>query len=71
MSDALICKSQGWDVGTHLAGDEGYGETIIEITAIGETGILAKEISHKGKPRPNPRECSWTLSCRDWREVLR
>ncbi len=56
---AETCKLNGWTVGTRLVGDEGYGPTTITITAIGETGILAK--SDK-----DSREGSWTLTCRDW-----
>lgn len=34
MSNADVARRNGWVVGTRLAGDEGYGETIIEITAM-------------------------------------
>lgn len=64
-SDADFCRRMGWQPGTRLAGDEGYGVTIIEITAVGERGILAKEISHAGEPHDG-REYNWTLTCRDW-----
>ncbi|AXH69197.1 hypothetical protein SEA_RYADEL_100 [Mycobacterium phage Ryadel] len=70
MSDADTARKNGWKVGTRLAGDEGYGETIIEITAIGEAQVLAKTISHAGRPVPY-LESTWTFSCRDWREVTR
>lgn len=66
-SDADLCRTNGWNVGTRLAGDEGYGETIIELTAIGEWHILAKQISHKGNVETEPDERHWTLQCRDWR----
>lgn len=66
MSDADVARQNRWQVGTQLAGDEGYGETVIEITAIGESHVLAKVISHNGEPR-HPRESAWTFSCRDWR----
>jgi hypothetical protein len=49
-SSADACRRLGFEVGTRLAGDEGYGVTIIEITAIGERAILAKEISRRGQP---------------------
>jgi hypothetical protein len=68
MSAADTARRNGWTVGTRLAGDEGYGETIIEITAIGEEKVLAKRISHDGKPT-QLGESSWTFSCRDWRVV--
>lgn len=66
--DADVARSNGWVVGTRLAGDEGYGETVIEITAIGESKILAKRVSHRGV-NTHDGEHVWTLSCREWREV--
>ncbi|QDF19804.1 hypothetical protein QEH38_gp72 [Mycobacterium phage LilSpotty] len=68
MSDADVARSNGWGVGTRLAGDEGYGETVIEITALGESKVLAKTISHKGQPQPY-RESLWTFRFREWREI--
>jgi len=62
------CDLNGWHVGTQLAGDEGYGVTVIEITALGESNMLATRISHKGEPTER-REGNWTLNCRDWVEV--
>jgi hypothetical protein len=67
-SDAEECRQRGFKVGDRLAGNEGYGVTVIEITAIGERSILAKGITHDGKPR-EVYESSWTLSCRDWELV--
>lgn len=40
-SSAEICRRNGWPVGTRLVGDEGYGPTVIEITAIGTRSVLA------------------------------
>lgn len=68
-SAADVCRDKGWTVGTRLAGDEGYGVTVIEITAIGEQQMLAKRISHGGNPVKDSRESSWVLWCRDWQEV--
>jgi hypothetical protein len=68
-SDADVCRNNGWKVGTRLVGDEGYGPTVIELTAIGERNIMAKTISHNGKPEESPLEGNWTLSCRDWKVV--
>jgi len=68
MSDAQRCRRNGWLPGTWLAGDEGYGVTVIEITAVGERYILAKRVSHKGET-VNRYESLWTLSCRKWRKV--
>ena len=70
-SDAAICRANGWGPGTQLVGDEGYGPTTIEITAVGEESILAKEISHRGQPSTDRDEGMWTLSCRDWQPVDR
>lgn len=71
VSAADICRLNGWGVGTRLAGDEGYGVTIIEITAVGEAAILAKALSHKGEPCCDwsKKESAWVLWCRDWTEV--
>lgn len=68
MSDADTARRNGWTVGTRLAGDEGYGETIIEITAIGERAVLAKRISQDGRAVAD-WESMWTFTCRDWRVV--
>ena len=48
-SSADKCHRNGWVAGTRLVGDEGYGPTVIEITAVGRDGVLAVEISHNGK----------------------
>lgn len=69
MSDAQKCRDNGWTVGTRLVGDEGYGPTVIEITAIGRWNILAVRVSQNGVP-PDliPKiESMWTLDMRDWR----
>ena len=63
------CRKNGWKVGTRLVGDEGYGPTVIEITAIGEDHILAKVISENGDTSKARGESSWTLEFRDWRKV--
>jgi hypothetical protein len=68
MTDADLCRSRGWGPGTRLVGDEGYGPTVIEITAVGERILLAKLISHDGDST-GENEASWTLSCREWKEV--
>ena len=63
VSAAETCRANGWDVGTRLVGDEGYGPSVIEITAVGERRILAKTVSSPHGPAP---EGSWTLDCRNW-----
>jgi hypothetical protein len=65
--DADICRTNRWGPGTQLVGDEGYGPTVIEITAVGERALLAVTISHNGVPEPVRRESNWTLMCRDWK----
>ena len=70
MNSADKCRENGWGPGTQLAGDEGYGETVIEITAVGEENILAKKISHKGEAA-HGGESLWALSERDWEVVSR
>lgn len=69
MSPAEICRFKGWRVGTRIVGDEGYGPSVIRITAIGERRILAVTESRKGKPTNDPFESSWVLDCREWTEV--
>lgn len=66
-SEADFCRLRGWGVGTRLVGDEGYGPTIIEITAIGERKLVAKILAHAGRA-VRQHEASWVLWCRDWRE---
>lgn len=65
-SPADLCRRLGWLPGTRLVGDEGFGPTVIEITAVGEEKILAKTLSHNGTPSTRG-ENSWVLRCRDWR----
>src|SRR6266852_611278 len=69
MNDVQKCKRNGWKPGTRLVGDEGWGPTVIEITAIGRERILAVEISHNGEPDADGLEDDWTLELRKWRRV--
>ena len=62
------CRRLGWLPGTRLAGDEGYGETVIEITALGEQMIIAVRLTERGEPVQRI-ETTWTLDARDWRVV--
>jgi len=66
--EAVICRERGWTAGTRLVGDEGWGPTVIEITAVGEENILAKTITHNGNKPEWCGETTWTLDCRDWQE---
>lgn len=70
-SSAEYCNSRGYDVGMRLVGDEGYGPTVIEITAIGKEKVLAKTISHNGVVDPSEPEGSWVFYCREWSLVER
>lgn len=64
------CDLNGWAVGTRLAGDEGYGTTVIRLTHFTEDGrLLAKSEWHKGSPTSST-EHFWTLDCREWKAVL-
>lgn len=64
-TEAETCRLNRWGVGTRLVGDEGYGPTVIEITAVGQFSILAKAVERSGQPI-REREATWTLTCRDW-----
>lgn len=65
-TSADFCRRMGWAPGQHLVGDEGYGPTVVVLTAIGESRILARVVLDNGKPDPRSFEGSWTLECRDW-----
>lgn len=65
---ALVCRERGWTVGTRLVGDEGYGPTVIRITAIGEENILA--VAESGPGSSYAREGTWCLDGRDWQPLL-
>ena len=65
---AIVCRERGWTVGTRLVGDEGYGPTVIRITAIGEGCILA--IAESGPGSRRPYETLWGVGCRDWQPLL-
>ncbi len=63
---AHVARNNGWGVGTHLVGDEGYGPSVIVITALGEDLMLARCVSRRGE-QVEEREATWTLGARDWR----
>jgi len=64
------CELNGWTVGTRLVGDEGYGPTIITITAIGETRLLATATRVRNGRLCHDGESTWTLTCREWVETI-
>jgi len=74
LSSAELCRQNNWQVGTQLIGaDEGYGSTVIQITAIGEKKIFVKTISHNGVSPPysgyKDHETSWFLAHREWKPL--
>ena len=66
LSDADLCRANGWGAGTRLDGvesGEGWSHTdTIVITAVGEQAILAR-------CKHNDREAVWTLRHRSWVRV--
>jgi hypothetical protein len=80
-TDAQTCRDNGWKVGDLLKGTEVWGDdtkhtSIIQITAIGEEKILAKEAfvieyARSGKQTMvgvDREEGHWTLLYRDWKK---
>lgn len=60
-TEAETARLNGWNIGTRLVGDEGYGPTEIVVTYIGDTMVV----------------CRWpfgdsttTFECRDWQVVV-
>lgn len=92
-TEVETCRLNGWEVGTRLRGHEQWsgvsagrlGErprdgvwTTIEITALGESTLLAKTVKVEytlnglptGEGYEDPhRENTWTLTGREWEEV--
>ena len=58
----------GWTIGDILEGDEGYGPSLIKITAIGEELFLCRWDYRKGGGW-QPESGQTTLSCREWKKV--
>lgn len=73
LSDAEICRRNGWRVGTLLVSQTKNGMSHLRITAIGETCILAREVSRSGKGTSAiaSRELTWALSQREWAQASR
>jgi hypothetical protein len=65
LSPAEICRRKGWGPGTLIVGDEGFGPCTIEITAVGESSILAKCT----EPHGPGIEQMWHLDGRNWKEA--
>lgn len=66
-TSADLCRHNGWKVGDLLEGDEGQGPTVIRLTALGETQVLARVVSHQGEPERESPERSWGLTNRPWK----
>ena len=64
LSDAEICRRNGWRPGTILVGKEDGKESTIKITAVGEDEILATELSRTGKFE---HESMQSLTERNWK----
>lgn len=69
MASADLCRMNNWTPGTKLAGDEGFGVTIIRVTALGEKNILAERELSNGKTPAWRYESVQNLHDRDWRKV--
>ena len=61
LSDAEVCRRNGWGPGTRLSGAQGKDTATMTITAVGESLILAKT--------PKFGESTWSLAFRDWKEI--
>lgn len=69
-TDADLARANGWEPGTHLAGDNPLGVMVLRITAIGEEHVLARVVSVAGQPPKHwPFEACRNLRDRDWRKV--
>lgn len=60
-------SDKGFKAGDIIVGNEGYGDTIIELTAIGRKFVLAIPLAHDGNAASSCRESIWGLDIRDWR----
>jgi hypothetical protein len=68
LTNADVCRRNGWEPGTLLIGTDRQGACVIRLTAVGESAILAKKMTQDGKPVNSiaGRECVWDLHLRDW-----
>jgi hypothetical protein len=70
--DADAARTNGWEPGTVIVGDEGYGLDAIRIDYLGRTKVFATHLArHRGGAwqRGTGNESIWTLSCRWWRRA--
>ena len=59
LTDAELCRRNGWGPGTRLIGTQGSTTVTMTVTAIGDDLILAKLDGWS--------EMIWTLKDRDWK----
>ena len=78
LSDAELCRANGWTPGTVLEGRETVGrwwaESQVRITAIGEQLVLARELKWRTSEDPEWKpvqrsETRWTFYERNWRVI--
>ncbi len=68
MTDAEICRTNGWKVGDVLEGESHPDIRLrIRITAIGRSNILAVKV--RNTDEDDTYESTWSLQCRQWRKV--
>lgn len=65
-SDAAFARRMGYTPGTVLVGNEGYGDTYLTITGLGEERVLARAWTER---HGHGWEKLWTLRCRNWQQV--
>lgn len=65
-SDAAFARRMGYTPGTVLVGNEGYGDTYLTITGLGEECVLARAWTER---HGHGYEKLWTLRCRHWQQV--
>lgn len=65
-SSAAFARRMGYAPGTVLVGNEGYGDTYLTITGLGEERILARAWTER---HGHGYEKLWTLRYRDWQQV--
>lgn len=68
-SDYEICQKNGWDVGTRLVGDEGWGPDVIEIRYLSPSIVVCRLVLPHNPNHPKGSDAPWTLQCRNWQKV--
>ena len=69
-SASEFCAKNGWGVGTYLEGDNGVGNTVIRITAMGRECVIGEAVIYNGKLQSRPVEREWRLvRSHEWRAI--